>query len=71
MGSLKTLTQIIQYLSHKDSSHVPDKEPLTKATDQSLSVNDNNITAVLLETVSELTGYPQDMLGLDMDIESD
>ena len=32
---------------------------------------DDNILAVLLETVSELTGYPENMLGLDMDIESD
>ncbi|MBU4471085.1 MAG: acyltransferase domain-containing protein, partial [Desulfobacteraceae bacterium] len=29
------------------------------------------ITSVLLNTVSELTGYPEAMLGLDMDIESD
>ena len=33
---------------------------------------DNNIIAsTLLEVVSELTGYPADMLNMDMDIEAD
>ena len=69
MGSLKTLNQIIQYLSPKTENENP---PATSAEKNVEPAGDNNNTAaVLLETVSELTGYPEDMLGLDMDIESD
>ena len=35
------------------------------------AITGNRIRPALLETVNELTGYPQEMLGLDMDIEAD
>ena len=35
------------------------------------AVSIENVKALLLETVSEKTGYPVDMLGLDLDLEAD
>lgn len=42
---------------------------LTETSTQALSIDD--IKALLLETVSEKTGYPIEMLGLDLDLEAD
>ena len=72
MGSLKTLSQILQYL-------LPASGPSAATVDATVLTDDraanpsggDDVAAVLLETVSELTGYPEEMLELDMDIESD
>ena len=71
MGALKTLNQIIQHLSPKSQKDEGIAPPKILATKGILPTTGNTVTAILLETVSELTGYPEDMLGLDMDIESD
>ena len=71
MGSLKTLNQIIQYLSPK-SQPTEQTGPTNNTVTNGIPASTNSaVSAILLETVSELTGYPEDMLGLDMDIESD
>ncbi len=73
MGRLKTLGQIIDFLSvprpENPSGATPtpipaDPAPATVADRQML-------TQELVNVVSELTGYPAGMLGLDMDIEAD
>ncbi len=49
-------------------------EPEDKSPEDKNSHSQDNIHEIennLLETVSHLTGYPSEMLGLDMDIESD
>ncbi len=49
-------------------------EPENKSPENKNSPSQDNIHEIennLLETVSHLTGYPREMLGLDMDIESD
>ncbi len=49
-------------------------EPENKSPENKNSHSQDNIHEIennLLETVSHLTGYPREMLGLDMDIESD
>jgi acyl transferase domain-containing protein/NAD(P)-dependent dehydrogenase (short-subunit alcohol dehydrogenase family)/acyl carrier protein/galactitol-specific phosphotransferase system IIB component len=49
-------------------------EPENKSPENKNSPSQDNIHEIennLLETVSYLTGYPKEMLGLDMDIESD
>jgi acyl transferase domain-containing protein/NAD(P)-dependent dehydrogenase (short-subunit alcohol dehydrogenase family)/acyl carrier protein len=68
MGTLKTLGQIVEYLAGPSaepesfsSAHAP--EPASPEAD--------GIQAALLGVVSDLTGYPTDMLSLDMDIEAD
>jgi len=72
MGSLKTLGQIIEHLSGDPhppsirsnvSSPAPDSTSSTAASEE--------IQKTLLSVVSRLTGYPEEMLGMDMDIESD
>ena len=69
MGSLKTLNQIIGFLSQ----HTADTELSSASTSEietGIESNDH-VADILLKTVSELTGYPVEMLGLDMDIEAD
>ncbi len=70
MGTLRTLGQIIAYLSDGKESE-PTKTQCSET--ESLSCRDNRkeIETTLLEVVSHLTGYPAEMLGSDMDIESD
>ncbi len=70
MGTMKTLNQIIAYLS-SDTCGI-DKQRISlsfKGITNNQKADD--IADVLLTTVSELTGYPVEMLGLDMDIEAD
>jgi acyl transferase domain-containing protein/NAD(P)-dependent dehydrogenase (short-subunit alcohol dehydrogenase family) len=68
MGTLKTLGQIVEYLSETPedtavSSDTKDVEPA--------AAGHKKIEGSLLDTVSRLTGYPVEMLALDMDIEAD
>jgi acyl transferase domain-containing protein/NAD(P)-dependent dehydrogenase (short-subunit alcohol dehydrogenase family) len=68
MGTLKTLEQIVGYLSD-----TPDNTTVSaETTDVGPSANEHRkIEGSLLDTVSRLTGYPAEMLALDMDIEAD
>ncbi len=85
MGSLKTLRQIAEYLAGTSLNNEPqglnqteieseNKSPENKNPENKNRDSQDNIHEIennLLETVSHLTGYPEEMLGLDMDIESD
>jgi acyl transferase domain-containing protein/NAD(P)-dependent dehydrogenase (short-subunit alcohol dehydrogenase family)/acyl carrier protein len=68
MGFLKTLGQIVDYLSDRqtDTSAVS-KTHCTKHA----SAGHREIENILIEAVGRLTGYPIEMLALDMDIEAD
>jgi acyl transferase domain-containing protein/NAD(P)-dependent dehydrogenase (short-subunit alcohol dehydrogenase family) len=70
VGTLKTLGQIGGFLTQDQpaaqASPSADPEPQSQATADSAVVQDT-----LLSVVAELTGYPVEMLGLDMDIEAD
>ena len=69
MGSLKTLGQIVEYLCA-----TPDSEDASASETKDLessTINPQELEAHMLETVSRLTGYPTEMLGMDMDIGSD
>jgi acyl transferase domain-containing protein/NAD(P)-dependent dehydrogenase (short-subunit alcohol dehydrogenase family) len=67
MGRLKTLGQIIGFLSGSGpEAHASPADPR-----QSLVVHRQGLPEALLAVVSELTGYPVEMLGLEMDIEAD
>ena len=70
MGSLKTLGQIVEYLAATPDSEVLPPFPETKDAESSTNTH-QEIENRMLETVSRLTGYPTEMLGMDMDIESD
>jgi acyl transferase domain-containing protein/NAD(P)-dependent dehydrogenase (short-subunit alcohol dehydrogenase family) len=69
MGSLKTLGQIVEYLCATPDSDIASASE-TKDSESS-TINHQELEARMLETVSRLTGYPTEMLGMDMDIESD
>jgi len=78
MASLKTLAQIVDALggtpetTPMEDAHtaMASQDPSKEATPLS-DKNTGNVQTVMIEIVSELTGYPSDMLGLDMDIEAD
>lgn len=80
MGSLKTLGQIVEHLtgSDKEENQSKPKEkktqesaPLETTSQSSQKIQSPKIQNKMLEVVSQLTGYPVEMLELDMDIESD
>ena len=70
MGTLKTLNQIVSYLMRNIAAPENTAEPKIARNDKETQSR-SDVSTVLVETVSELTGYPAEMLGLDMDIESD
>jgi acyl transferase domain-containing protein/NAD(P)-dependent dehydrogenase (short-subunit alcohol dehydrogenase family)/acyl carrier protein len=65
MGTLKTLGQIADHLS--DSSASAPHPPRAVEVEESAK----DISESLLSVVSRLTGYPAEMLEMEMDIESD
>ena len=69
MGTLKTLGQIVNYLSDtpNDAAYGPSETIDVEPSDAKFP----KIEGSLLDTVSQLTGYPVEMLELDMDIEAD
>ncbi len=79
MGTLRTLGQIADYYqgiatetSPSESSSEPISDSINKASSSSsLSSSKQAIEKELLQVVSELTGYPSDMLEWDMDLEGD
>ncbi|HSO62088.1 MAG TPA: SDR family oxidoreductase [Desulfobacterales bacterium] len=74
MGRLKTLAQIIAFLGGGQpvAKPWPGSEPAAAiAPPETRAVERQALHAALLAVVSELTGYPAEMLGLDMDIEAD
>ena len=77
---MRTLGQIVDYLQNSlnkeqeneiESITAPEKTPRTKISQDTLSAHVNDITSTLMEIVSEKTGYPQQMLEPEMDMESD
>ncbi|MFZ1987260.1 MAG: SDR family NAD(P)-dependent oxidoreductase [Desulfatitalea sp.] len=77
VGTLKTLGQICNYLSVGGSAH-PTAKGLDAETGapndaqtQSVVIASSGIQRPLIRIVAKLTGYPEEMLGLEMDIEAD
>jgi NAD(P)-dependent dehydrogenase (short-subunit alcohol dehydrogenase family)/acyl carrier protein len=81
MGSLKTLGQIAEFfvgsnggqiLENRTGEIVQDQPNVVKENLSNLpDIPQNKIVATMLEVVGQLTGYPVEMLGLDMDIEAE
>ena len=75
MGSLKTLGEIVAYLARQtDAAPAVEaacvQQPLPEPA-AAPSCSPGDLENILREVVSQLTGYPVEMLGLDMDIEAD
>jgi NAD(P)-dependent dehydrogenase (short-subunit alcohol dehydrogenase family)/acyl carrier protein len=81
MGSLKTLGQIAEYFVESNGEPVIQSSADEISQDQHRLVEEkiskpsedsqNHIVTTMLEVVGQLTGYPVEMLGLDMDIEAE
>ena len=73
MGRLKTLGQIAAFLSASEPPASTSAAAALEAREPppTGSVDRQALAQELLTVVSELTGYPVEMLGLDMDIEAD
>ncbi len=80
MASVKTLNGVIEWVEDLASSNhmarVQNNNNNNNSTQPTTDISPvassaDKIKSVLLETVSEKTGYPVDMLGLDLDLEAD
>ncbi len=80
MSALHTLAEIVDYLQGEQGPAQPATRPTTpavKPTTPAVSAPAAaadagvDLTALMLQVVAEKTGYPVDMLNLDMDLEGD
>ena len=80
LGSMKTLNQILAFISEKiganESATINHAEPSSEPyppinTPSSSTLDVDELKNRLLSVVSDLTGYPVEMIGVDMDIEAD
>ncbi|WP_245801760.1 type I polyketide synthase [Chitinophaga sancti] len=79
LAGIKTLNGLLQWIAENvdaqaltDTGGVSLQHAIPAATAQaSAALSENEIKNILLLTVSEKTGYPADMLGMDLDLEAD
>jgi acyl transferase domain-containing protein len=78
LGTLRTLGEIANHLTSAGSTNSPapaqmmaTSAPVAPAAQAAVAAAGLDITATLLEVVSEKTGYPVEMLELDMGMDSD
>jgi acyl transferase domain-containing protein/NAD(P)-dependent dehydrogenase (short-subunit alcohol dehydrogenase family) len=78
MGTLKTLRQITHHLHNADATPRPQPDSTLveaptppAAPEPANAAGHDEIRRTLLTVVSDLTGYPVEMLDLDMDLEAD
>jgi acyl transferase domain-containing protein/NAD(P)-dependent dehydrogenase (short-subunit alcohol dehydrogenase family)/acyl carrier protein len=71
LGTLKTLGQITAFLCEQGDNANKPENPISLPPFHPAPQPDQSIETCLLEVVSQLTGYPVEMLALDMDIEAD
>ena len=74
LGSLRSIRLLSEALS--ESGSAPEKETpvdLGEISPQSVSTDTNltDLTSILVRVVSEKTGYPEDAIGIDLDLEAD
>ena len=70
VGTLKTLGQICDFLATETPSATHSASPPAMA-EKPATGDSRLVQKTMIAIVSELTGYPADMLGLEMDIEAD
>ncbi|BBO80000.1 hypothetical protein DSCO28_05660 [Desulfosarcina ovata subsp. sediminis] len=72
VGTLKTLGQICDFLAAGGPSDQTGPAAVRNdAPNPSSAADEAAIQSTLIKIVAELTGYPEEMLGLEMDIEAD
>ncbi len=71
MGKMKTLKQVLESLSSPETGQTESSGANSGRDAAVESMPESETAAILLAVASELTGYPAEMLGMEMDIESD
>jgi len=72
LTELRTLGEIVDYVGAKGSGVQTATAVAQPVVEQAVpSVNNDQLAGMLLEVVSEKTGYPAEMLELSMDMEAD
>ena len=75
MGGLRTLRQIVDFMSPSGEVASADAAfvlaPVPQPASTPVAAGRIDFAGTLLEVVAQLTGYPREMLNLDMDLEAD
>ena len=72
LAELRTLGEIVSYMQSKVSvAPVTSEAVSAEVTQAAPSIDLNHIQSVMMTVVAEKTGYPVDMLELEMDMEAD
>jgi polyketide-type polyunsaturated fatty acid synthase PfaA len=71
LAELRTLGEIVSYMQSKVSAAPAPVAKVTSAAATAPAIDTDYIQKVMMEVVAEKTGYPTEMLELDMDMEAD
>jgi NAD(P)-dependent dehydrogenase (short-subunit alcohol dehydrogenase family)/acyl carrier protein len=71
LGTLHTLRDIVNFLGAPAAELTVTPPPVANAAIPAPSANGSDVAGTLLSVVAEKTGYPADMLGLDMALDAD
>lgn len=76
LAAIKTLNGLVSWLSEYTGATIVSEQTTTTETIRTRFPNQTRLTLeelqkAILDIVSEKTGYPQEMLGLDLDLEAD
>ncbi len=74
LANLKTLKEIMQWVGEHNTTISETILPTvntTQITTSQVQINKEEVITFLLETISNTTGYPTEMIGVDMDLEAD
>ncbi|PWV44855.1 type I polyketide synthase [Chitinophaga sp. S165] len=79
LAGIKTLNGLLEWIANNVDDAQPEaggislQHAIEKPTNNTASQSwtENDIRSTILLTVSEKTGYPQEMLGMDLDLEAD
>lgn len=75
LAAIKTLNGLVNWIKENspvtENSAEPEPPVISPATTASVKFTAADIKSAILLVVSEKTGYPQDMLGMDLDLEAD
>ncbi len=71
LAELRTLGEIVNYMKSKAASAAPTLHLVETSTATAPIIDLGHIQSVMMEVVAEKTGYPTEMLELEMDMEAD
>ncbi|MFN4260417.1 MAG: SDR family NAD(P)-dependent oxidoreductase [Gemmataceae bacterium] len=71
LGTLHTLRQVVGFLTQSTNEFVSSGSLVSRSTETSAKDDQQQIQQILVEVIAEKTGYPTDMLELDMVLDTD